>query len=91
MSLPDKSTAHIPRHHSPVGAVKNGKIKVLDGETQKESWRQGKTGMSKDWDGDAISVNYNARDAKKKPHHQPHMGGKRKTHKPHMDEKKVSE
>ena len=89
--MPDKSTKHIPKPQEPIGTIKNGKIKVLDGDTQTVRWRQGKTGMSRDYDGDPISTNYNSKDMKSKPSHKVHMGGKRKGHKPKMDERKVSE
>jgi hypothetical protein len=54
--------------------VKNGKLKVLDGETQTARWRQGTTGFSKDYDGDPIAVNYNKRDMKRAPRHSVHTG-----------------
>lgn len=71
--MPDRSTKHIPKKHAPIGATNKGKVKVLDGDTQRESWRQGTTGMSRDWDGDPVSTNYNKRDLKKQPHHSPRM------------------
>jgi len=74
MSLPDKSTKHIKKPQQPIGAVKNGKVKVKDGETGKVSWRSGRSGMSRDWDGDPISKQYNRKDAKQKKTHTVHMG-----------------
>ena len=52
----------------------------MDGETGKASWRQGKTGMSRDWDGDPVSERYNNSGLKKQPRHSVHEGKKRKTH-----------
>lgn len=79
--MPDKATAHITRRKPPIGAVKDGKIKVLDGDTGKESWRSGRSGMSRDFDGDPISTNYNKKDLKPAPKHQTHKG--KRPHKPH--------
>ena len=75
--MPKKSVKHIPKHIPPVGTVKAGRIKVIDGDTGREVWRQGTTGMSRDWDGDAISHDYNAGKMKSKPRHKPHSGKKR--------------
>lgn len=74
MSLPDKSTKHYKKPQAPIGAIRNGKVKVKDGDTGTVSWRSGRSGMSKDWDGDAISTNYNRRDAKEKKTHTVHIG-----------------
>lgn len=79
MSLPDKASKHISRKQSPVGTVKDGKIKIKDGATGKISYRQGTTGMSRDYDGDPISANFNAQDMKSSPKHHTHDG--RKPHK----------
>lgn len=82
-SLPDKTTKHIQRPQAPIGTVKNGKIKVLDGDSGKIAWRQGTTGMSKDFDGDPTAVNHNKAGLKPRPKHSPHMG-RRPKHNPHM-------
>lgn len=78
-NLPNKPTKHIKKPQPLVGAVKNGKLKVLDGDTGKTSWRQGTTGMSRDWDGDPISSNYNLSGIKSRPTHSPKMGSQRKS------------
>jgi hypothetical protein len=80
MSLPDRATKHIPKPQESIGAKKNGKIKVIDGRTGKESWRQGTKGFVKDYDGDPIAVNHTAGNAKKSPHHSPRMAVKHKSH-----------
>jgi len=72
--LPKKATKHIPKHQAPIGTIRGQKRKVLDGETQKESWRQGSKGFARDWDGDPIARNYNRSKMKNKPHHSPHSG-----------------
>ena len=72
MALPDRATPKVPRHQMPIGAVKDGKMKVLDGDTQKVSWRQGRKGFSKDFDGDPIAQNKNRAGLKKRPKHQAH-------------------
>ena len=61
-----------------MGAVKNGKVKVKDGDTGEESWRSGRSGMARDWDGDAIATNYNKRDMKPSKTHTVHHGRKPK-------------
>jgi len=81
MSLPDRATPKIPRHNVPIGTVKEGKMKVLDGDTQKIRWRQGRTGFSKDFDGEPIAQNKNREGLKNRPRHSAHEG--RKPHKPH--------
>ena len=81
MSLPDKATKHVSKPRDPIGAVKGGKVKVLDGDTGKESWRSGRSGMSRDYDGDPTSTAYNKKDLKPAPKHQTHKG--RRPHKPH--------
>lgn len=83
MNLPDKPTKHIERPQAPIGAVKNGKIKVLDGDTGKISWRQGRTGMSRDFDGDPVSTNHNRSGLKPRPKHSARMG-RRPKHRSHM-------
>ena len=87
MGLPDKATRHIPKPQEPIGSQKKGKIKVLDGDTQKVRWRQGKKGFIRDYDGDPIAQNHTARNAEIKNTHSPRMGYKRKTHKPHMGDR----
>lgn len=77
-SLPDKSTKHIRKPQAPLGATKNGKIKVKDGETGKVSWRSGRSGMKRDWDGEPIARNYNRADAKERKTHTVHMGRRAK-------------
>jgi hypothetical protein len=84
MSLPDKGTKHIPKPQESIGAKKKGKIKVVDGRTGKEMWRQGTKGMLKDYDGDPIAVNHTAAGLKHRPQHHPRMAVKHKTHKPYM-------
>lgn len=83
MSLPDKPIKHIPRKQAPVGAQRDGKVKVMDGETGKVRWRKGKGGFARDWDGDPIAVNYNKAGMKKRPKHSPRMG-RRQVHRPHL-------
>lgn len=56
--LPKRGTKHIPKHREAVGTIRDGKIKVRDGDTGKESWRSGRSGVSADWDGDAIAHNF---------------------------------
>lgn len=79
MSLPDKATKHIPKHQVPIGAVKDGKVKIKDGETGKVGWRQGKKGFRRDYDGEPIAANFNNKDLKPAPKHHMHEG--RKPHK----------
>lgn len=55
---------------------------MLDGDTQKVGWRQGTTGMSKDFDGDPVAQNKNREGLKARPKHSPRMG-KRPKHTPH--------
>lgn len=78
MGLPDKATKHIPKKRLPVGAVKNGKVRVKDGTTGKTSWRSGRSGMGRDWDGDPIATNYNKKDMKPSKTHTVHYGRKPK-------------
>lgn len=77
MGLPDKPVKHVPKHQAPVGAKKNGKMKVKDGTTGKVSWRGGKKGFVRDYDGDAISTVYANKDIKLS--HKVHGGNKAKT------------
>lgn len=77
-SLPDKATKHKPKKQLPIGATKGGKVKVKDGETGKVSWRSGRSGMKRDWDGDPIARNYNRADAKERKTHTVHMGRRSK-------------
>ena len=58
MVLPQKSTKHVARHREAVGTIRDGKIKVFDPDSGKESWRSGRSGMSADWDGEPIATNY---------------------------------
>jgi hypothetical protein len=83
MGLPDKPTKHITRPQDPIGTVKNGKIKVFDGDSGKVAWRQGRSGMSKDFDGDPTAANHNRSGLKPQPKHSPRMG-KRPKHRAHM-------
>ena len=69
MSQPDRATKHIPKPQASIGAQKNGKLKVIDGTTGRESWRQGKTGFIKDIDGDPISKAPAGSGAKNRPQH----------------------
>lgn len=84
MSLPDKGTKHIPKPQAPIGAANHGKLKVIDGRTGKESWRQGTTGFLKDFDGDPTAMNHNRAGLKNRPHHHPKMGAKKRSHRPYM-------
>jgi len=83
MSLPKKATKHIARHPEPIGTVKDGKIKVLDGETQTTSWRSGRKGMLRDFDGEPTSTQHNLKDLKHQPRHHVHSGSRKQTHTPH--------
>lgn len=65
----------------PIGGVKDSKMKVIDGDTGKVSWRQGKKGFSRDFDGDPIAQNKNRKGLKDRPKHQVHEG--RRPRKPH--------
>lgn len=80
MSLPDKATKHIAKPQESIGARKDGKIKVVDGRTGKEMWRQGTKGMMKDYDGDPIAVNHTAAGLKHRPQHHSRMAVKHKSH-----------
>ena len=83
MALPDKATKHISKPEAPIGTVKDGKRKVLDGDTGRVSWRQGLTGFSKDYDGDPTAETPNVKDMKPRPHHKIHTGRRqRPQHKP---------
>lgn len=80
MSLPDRATKHIPKPQASIGAQKNGKLKVIDGTTGRESWRQGKTGFIKDIDGDPISKAPAGSAAKNRPQHHARESVKHKSH-----------
>jgi hypothetical protein len=84
MNLPDKSTRHIPKPQAPIGAKKNGKLKIVDGRTGKVSWRQGTKGFLKDFDGDPTATNHNKAGMKQRPTHSPKMGAKKRGHRPNM-------
>jgi hypothetical protein len=84
MSLPDKGTKHIPKPQAPIGAKKDGKMKVIDGRTGKESWRQGTKGFLKDFDGDPTATNHNRAGMKNRPQHHARMAVKHRSHKPSM-------
>lgn len=86
MNLPDKPVKKTPKKQLPVGAQKNGALKVLDGDTGRVKWRRGSRGFLRDYDGDPISVNYTAKYLKKRPKHSPRMG-RRPMHKPHMGDR----
>jgi hypothetical protein len=45
-------------------------MKVKDGDTGTVSWRSGRKGFRRDWDGDPITTNYNIKDMK--PHKTPY-------------------
>ena len=84
MDLPNKATKHITASPAPIGTVKDGKVKVLDGDTQKTSWRSGKKGMLKDFDGEPTSTQHNLKDLKPRPGvHHPRTGARRQKHVPH--------
>lgn len=87
MSLPDKGTKHIPKPQAPIGAKKDGKLKVVDGRTGKVSWRQGTKGFMKDFDGDPTAMNHNRAGMKKRPQHSPRMGAKKRGHTPYMGDR----
>jgi hypothetical protein len=70
--LPDKAFKHIPRPQAPVGTVKQGKIKVFDGDKQKMSWRQIRRGIIRDYDGDPTSVAHDRQKGTKIPTKSPH-------------------
>ena len=80
-ALPDKATKHVARKQALVGAVKDGRVKIMDGDTQTVRWRQGLSGMSRDWDGDPESKNYNQAGLKPRSKHSIHEGKKRSTKK----------
>lgn len=84
MSLPDKGTKHIPKPQAPIGSTKDGKLKVIDGRTGRESWRQGTKGFSKDFDGEPTAQTHNRAGLKKRPYHKPKMNVKHKSHRPRM-------
>lgn len=84
MSLPDKGTKHIPKPQAPIGAKKDGKLKIIDGRTGHVSWRQGTKGFAKDFDGDPTAINHNRAGMKKRPQHSPRMEVKHKSHRPYM-------
>jgi hypothetical protein len=83
--LPDKPVKHIPVHQQPVGAKRKMKMKIQDGTTGKVSWRSGKKGFVRDYDGDAISTNYSNKDMKIS--HKVHGGAKGKVGKAPTDGK----
>ena len=62
-----------------MGTQKKGKLKVKDGDTGRESWRQVKSGVLKDIDGEPTSKRYNYSQMKKKPMHRTHVGHNKKT------------
>lgn len=53
--MPFKPTEDPGRTEYPIGMVKDGRIKVVDGSTGKPVWRSAKEGMVKDLDGDPVS------------------------------------
>lgn len=67
--LPKGTTRHIPRKRLPIGAVKDGKVKIFDGEKQKASWRGGKKGLLRDLDGTPTSTNRTASQMRRSPSH----------------------
>jgi hypothetical protein len=75
--LPKKPIKHITKPKWPIGSVKDGKVKVKDGATGKESWRQGTKGFARDWDSDPTSVQYNKKGLKNQPKHHPKMGDRK--------------
>lgn len=75
--MPKKAYRHVGKPHWPVGTVKQGRVKVKDGATGKESWRQGNKGFARDWDGDPIATQYNKKGMKSKPKHSPKMGDRK--------------
>lgn len=87
MSLPDKGTKHIPKPQAPIGSTKDGKMKVIDGRTGKESWRQGTRGFLKDFDGDPTAANHNRAGLKNRPQHHSRMSVKHKTHRASMGDR----
>lgn len=67
---------HIAVHQEPVGAKRKLKIKVQDGTTGKVSWRSGKKGFLRDYDGDLTTTRYANKDMKIS--HRVHGGNKGK-------------
>ena len=67
--------------------MKDGKLKIQDGTTGNISWRQGRGGFSKDFDGEPIAQNKNYADLKNRPKHSVRMGNKKKGRQPHMGSK----
>jgi hypothetical protein len=61
-----------------LGWVKDGKIKVQDGDTGKVSWRSVRRGLMADFDGDPTSTRHNYSEAKVTTTHSPRSGRPRK-------------
>lgn len=76
---------HIAKPQAPIGSKNKMKLKIKDGATGKVSWRSGKKGFKRDWDGEPTSNNYNSKDFK--PSHKIHGGSKGKTGKAPTDGK----
>lgn len=76
--MPKKSTKHIPKPQDPVGWIRHGKIKTIDGDTGKVVHRGVRRGMLRDYDSDVTSERKDARDAKKHKTHTPRSGRPRR-------------
>lgn len=76
MPLPTRPK-HIPKPQKPVGWIKDGKMKVQDGDTGKMGWRGVRRGLLRDFDGDPISTRHNVKNAKVPHSHTTHMGNKK--------------
>ena len=76
--MPKESTKHIPKPQNPIGWVKQGKIKVQDGDTGKVFWRSVRRGLVLDNDSEPTSQVHDKDLAKIPNNHSPRMGKKRK-------------
>jgi len=81
MRLPTR-TKHVAKPQSPIGWVKDGKIKVQDGDSGKVGWRGARRGLFRDMDGEPTTARRNSEDAKVPRSHTVHRGsiGKKKAH-----------
>ena len=54
--MPQKSTKHIAKPQNPIGWVKDGKVKIKDGDSGKVGWRSARRGFAGfDYDGEPTS------------------------------------
>lgn len=63
-----------------MGTVKNNRIKVKDGVTGDEFWRQSKKGFMRDSSGEPISIKYDKVKARQRRKHVPHSGKREKAY-----------